>query len=116
MDPEALRDDLASRDWAPGPGDARGGTQKLISGRAFCAGFMAALSRVGAGGEYPVRAHDYVHVFCVLEGTASFALDGQEVRGGKGTAVRVPADMPHGYRNPGPQELLLLVINSPATR
>ena len=50
------------------------------------------------------------------EGSASFSLDGQEIRGGKGTVVRVPAYVAHGYRNRGPQELLLLVISSPATR
>ena len=113
---EALRDDLMARDWAPGPGGAQGVSQKVISGRAFCPGFMAALSRVAPGGEFPVHAHDYVHVFYVLEGTASFWLDGQEIRGGKGTVVRVPPDVAHGYRNRGPQELLLFVINSPATR
>ena len=113
---DALREDLTSRDWTPGPGGAQGVSQKVISGRAFCPGFMAALSRVAPGGEFPVHAHHYVHVFYVLKGAASFSLDGQEIRGGKGTVVRVPPDVAHGYRNPGPQELLLFVINSPATR
>ena len=116
IDFEVLRDDLAARDWAPGPAGTRGVSQKVISGKAFCPAFMAALSRVAPGGEFPTHAHDYVHVFTVLDGTASFTLDGQEMRGGKGTVVRVPADMPHGYTDPGPGDLLLLVINSPATR
>ena len=113
---EALRDDLMAREWVPGPGGAQGVSQKVISGKTFCPGFMAALSRVAPGGEFPEHAHGYVHVFYVLEGSASFSLDGQEIRGGKGTVVRVPPDVSHGYRHPGPQDLLLLVINSPATR
>ncbi len=113
---EVFRDDLAGRDWGPGPAGTQSVTQKVISGKAFRPAFMAALSLVAPGGEFPAHAHDYVHVFYVLEGTASFTLDGQELRGGVGTVVRVPADMAHGYRNAGPGELLLLVINSPATR
>ncbi len=46
-------------------------------------------------------------------GSASFSLDGQEIRGGMGSVAWVPLDMSHGYRNPGPQDLLLLVIKSP---
>ncbi len=116
VDLEILRDDLAAREWAPGPPGSRGVSQKVISGKAFCPGFMAALSRVAPGGEFPSHAHDYVHVFYVLEGAASFSVGRQEIRGERGTVVRVPADVPHGYRNPGPGEMLLLVINSPATR
>ena len=116
IDLDVLRDDLATREWAPGPAGTRGVTQKVISGKAFCPGFMAALTRVEPGGEFPVHAHDYVHAFTVLDGTASFTLNGQEMGGGKGTVVRVPPYMPHGYRNQGPGDLVLLVINSPATR
>jgi len=116
VDLKVFLDDLAQREWGPAPPGARGITQKILSGKAFCPGFMAALSRVAPGGEFPAHAHDYVHVFYVLEGQATFTLSGQEIQGGKGTVVRIPPDMPHAYRNPGPTDLLLLVINSPATR
>ena len=116
LDLEVLRDDLTSRDWVPGPVGAEGISQKMLSGRAFCPGFTAVLSRVAVGGGFPVHTHDYVHVFYVLEGTASFSVHGQEIPGGKGTVVRTSPHAPHGYRNPGPDEVLLLVINSPATR
>ncbi len=116
LDLEVLRDDLTLRDWVPGPAGSQGISQKMLAGRAFCPGFTAVLSRVAVGGGFPVHAHDYVHVFYILEGTASFSVHGQEIRGGKGTVVRVPPDVPHGYRNLGPDEVLLLVINSPATR
>jgi quercetin dioxygenase-like cupin family protein len=116
VDPKVFLDDLARREWIPAPPGARGITQKILSGKAFCPGFMAALSRVAPGGEFPAHTHDYVHVFYVLEGQGTFLLAGQEIRGGQGTVVRVPPGMAHAYHNPGPGELLLLVINSPATR
>jgi quercetin dioxygenase-like cupin family protein len=110
-----LQDNLTEHEWEPGPSGTTGMTMKMISAPNFTPGVTVLLSRVARGGAFPIHAHDYLHVFYVLDGTASFTLGREKVDGGAGTVIRVPSRVPHGYINSGHGDLVLLVINSYAS-
>lgn len=106
-----LTDDLTKREWEPGPSGTKGVTMKMLSARDFTPSLVAAIARMAPGGEFPVHTHDYLHVFYVLKGNGLFTIGTETVRGAAGTVVRVPAEMPNGFKNPGPDDLHLLVLN-----
>lgn len=66
----------------------------------------------------PLHSHAYRELFYVLDGTYEFTVerDGelQTVAGTPGTAVAVPPDVPHTFRNAGEDLGRLLFVHQPA--
>jgi quercetin dioxygenase-like cupin family protein len=66
----------------------------------------------------PLHTHDYRELFYVLEGTYEFALKrGDEVEtitGAAGTAIAVPPNVPHTFKNAGDGPARLLFVHQPA--
>ncbi|TFF91569.1 cupin domain-containing protein [Candidatus Thorarchaeota archaeon] len=70
-----------------------------------------ALTRVAPNGEFPTHTDDYHHVFCFIQGEGE-AWSGQsryQIEPEK--IVRVTAGTPHGYRNTGCEDMMLITIN-----
>jgi quercetin dioxygenase-like cupin family protein len=66
----------------------------------------------------PVHAHDYRELFYVLDGTYEFTLerDGrlETLVGGPGTAVAIPPNVTHTFKNAGDEPARLLFVHQPA--
>lgn len=66
----------------------------------------------------PLHKHTYRELFYVLEGTYDFTLerDGsiQTITGGAGTAISVPPDVPHTFKNSTDGPARLLFVHQPA--
>jgi mannose-6-phosphate isomerase-like protein (cupin superfamily) len=85
------------------------------------------ISTEEANGEYCVLEHHggleaappiHLHrtadeLFEVLEGRVGFWLDGQIVEARPGTTIRVPRNMPHGWRNLGDTESRMIITFIP---
>lgn len=77
----------------------------------FIDGRTLKLSVVAPGlATHPPHLHDEDEFFFVLEGTARFHLDGEEVVVGPYTSLYCPSGIPHGISNAGVGELKYLVI------
>src|SRR5256885_10076686 len=66
----------------------------------------------------PLHAHSYRELFYVLEGRYEFAVEreGQieTIVGGPGTAVAVPPNVPHTFKNATDEPARLLFVHQPA--
>jgi quercetin dioxygenase-like cupin family protein len=66
----------------------------------------------------PLHKHDYRELFYVLEGSFEFTLKrGDEVEtitGTPGTAVSIPANVPHTFKNSSDQPSRMLFVHQPA--
>lgn len=52
-------------------------------------------------------------IYTVLQGRGSFHVGGEERELGSGEAVLAPSGAPHGVRNAGPDDVVLLVFMAP---
>jgi quercetin dioxygenase-like cupin family protein len=108
-----------------GPGEGRtllvGGadyvTYKATSAETGGAYFCFEVSTTPGFGP-PLHAHSYRELFYVLEGHYEFTLerDGQveTIVGGAGTAVAVPPNVPHTFKNATDEPARLLFVHQPA--
>jgi quercetin dioxygenase-like cupin family protein len=71
------------------------------------------LTRVAAGGHFSPHRDRYGHLFYVLRGKGVFFAEGENHPLAGGSVVRIAPGEDHGYRNPGPEELVLLSLNIP---
>jgi mannose-6-phosphate isomerase-like protein (cupin superfamily) len=55
--------------------------------------------------------HPYAEVFLVEAGVAEFRVDDERVEVPTGHTVVVPADTPHGFKNPGDELLRVLSVH-----
>jgi len=66
----------------------------------------------------PLHKHSYRELFYVLEGTYEFTLERggrmETITGAAGTAVAVPPDVPHTFKNSGDSPARLLFVHQPA--
>ena len=75
---------------------------------------------VGLNAFEPGQSHElHTHagmdkVYCVVSGTGIYLLEGKEMSIRAGDLMTAPAGVPHGIRNPGPDQLLLIAILAPA--
>jgi len=72
------------------------------------------LTRVAPGGHFAPHRDRYGHLFYVLRGKGVLVAEGEEHPLAAGSVVRIVPGEDHGYRNPGPDELVLLSLNLPA--
>jgi quercetin dioxygenase-like cupin family protein len=108
-----------------GPGEGRtllvgGGDQvtyKIRSAETDGAYFCFEVSTTPGFGP-PLHTHEYRELFYVLEGTYEFTLKrGDEletISGSSGTAISVPPNVPHTFKNAGGGPARLLFVHQPA--
>ncbi len=97
--------------WEPFGGKTRDIFRKSLSATAFPSGFRASLTLAKPGGEFPAHVDPYTHIFYILEGEGEAFLEDKKIPFRRGIAWTVPAGKKHGYRNPGPGDLLLITLN-----
>ncbi len=103
--------DLNQTSWEPFGRGTKNIFRKGLSNQAFPSGFRASLTLAKPGGEFPDHVDDYGHIFYILDGEGEAWVEGQTYPFKKGLSLTVPAGKRHGYRNPGPADLLLLTLN-----
>lgn len=103
-------------DWREFGGIAEGIFVKDISTRAFSEQFNTSLFMVKPNGELPKHQHSHAHVFYFLSGEGKLWLGTETQRVKPGLVALIPNGEEHGYRNTGRTDMMLLVINTPATR
>ena len=108
-----------------GPGEGRtllvgGGdyvTYKVASAETDGAYFCFEVSTTPGFGP-PLHSHEYRELFYVLEGKYEFTLDrGDELEtivGGPGTAIAIPPNVPHTFKNASGEPARLLFVHQPA--
>ncbi len=97
--------------WEPFGGRTKDVFRKSLSAQTFPSGFKASLTLTKPGGEFPEHVDPYSHIFFVLEGKGEAVVEGLTLPLKKGTALTVAAGKKHGYKNPGPEDLLLITLN-----
>ncbi len=75
---------------------------------------LVGLNSFEAGQEHQLHAHSGMDkVYLVINGIGQFLLEGREIQLAAGEMLVAPADVPHGVRNEGPDQLLVLVFLAP---
>lgn len=69
---------------------------------------------VPPGGGPPPHRHDFEEMFSVLEGEVEVTFRGETLIARAGETINVPANSPHGFRNPGGRPARLLCMCAPA--
>ncbi|HKN93268.1 MAG TPA: cupin domain-containing protein [Thermoleophilaceae bacterium] len=108
-----------------GPGEGRsllvgGGdyvTYKVRSAESGGAYFCFEVSTTPGFGP-PLHSHEYRELFYVLEGEYEFTIQRgdqlETVMGGAGTAVAIPPNVPHTFKNATDKQARLLFVHQPA--
>jgi quercetin dioxygenase-like cupin family protein len=96
--------------WKPvRPDTARGIQGKdLLEGKT-----KIVLTRVEQGGKFASHTDGYGHLFYFLAGEGVVRVEGQDIKAGPGTVVRVAAGEEHSYENTGQDFLVLISANIP---
>jgi mannose-6-phosphate isomerase-like protein (cupin superfamily) len=68
----------------------------------------------GTGMPFLHLHRSYEEAFYVIEGEVQFQLGTEDVRAGPGSAIVVPAGVPHCFRNIGAGDVRWLVVTAPA--
>ena len=69
-----------------------------------------------ARGEGPDQhLHPYAEAFVVQAGVARFLVDGEAVEVAAGNVVVVPPQTPHGFKNPGDEQLRVVSVHPSPT-
>ena len=103
-------------DWREFGGIAKDVFVKDISTRAFSEQFNASLFMVKPNGELPKHQHSHAHVIYFLGGEGKLWVGTKTQRVKPGLVALIPSGEGHGYKNTGTTNMMLLVINTPATR
>ncbi|MFQ5758067.1 MAG: cupin domain-containing protein [Candidatus Bathyarchaeia archaeon] len=106
-------DEIAWREFG---GVTRGVFVKDLSTRAFTEKFNISLFKVEPDGEFPKHKHSHAHVLYFLKGKGKgwVGTRGYQIKPGDVALIRSGEE--HGYKNTGKSDLLLVVVNFPATR
>ncbi|MFT7668554.1 MAG: mannose-6-phosphate isomerase-like protein (cupin superfamily) [Planctomycetota bacterium] len=76
---------------------------------------LVGLNCFGPGQEHKIHAHQGIDkVYHVVEGRGLFLLDGREEEMEAGELLVAPEGVPHGIRNTGSENLVVLAILAPA--
>ena len=90
---------------------ATGGTAELFRGADFGADVSFFLNHAKPGHVTGAHRHPYPEVFAVLDGEASFTVDGATIRARGGQVLVVPAQAVHGFANVGAATLEMVSIH-----
>ena len=102
--------------WREFGGITRGVFVKDLSTRAFTEKFNLSLFKVEPDGEFPRHKHPHAHVLYFLRGEGECWIGTRSYRIKPGDVALTRGEEEHGYRNTGRSDLLLVVLNCPATR
>jgi len=89
---------------------------KDISTKMFSEGYNVSLFRVKPDGEVPRHKHSHAHVLYFLSGEGECWVGDKTYGIKSGDVALVDREVEHGYRNTGKTDMLLVVLNAPATR
>lgn len=107
---------VGGMNWREFGGVAEGILVKDISTKSFSEHFNTSLFMVEPSGELPRHQHSHAHVIYFLSGEGELwvGAETQEVK--PGLVALISSEEKHGYKNTGKTGMMLLVINTPATR
>ena len=75
---------------------------------------LVGLNSFEVGQEHHLHTHSGMDkVYLVVSGSGQFLLEDREIQLAVGEMLVAPADVPHGVRNEGPEQLLVLVFLAP---
>ena len=106
-------DEIAWREFG---GITKGVFVKDVSTRAFMEKFNISLFRVEPDGEFPKHKHSHAHVLYFLKGEGKCWIGTRSYQIKHGDVALIRSEEEHGYKNMGKSDLLLVVLNCPATR
>jgi len=107
---------LEEVDWREFGGNTKGVFFKDISTKTFTERFNVSLFRVKPGGEFPSHKHSHAHVLYFLGGSGECWIGTKTYEIKPKDVALVQSEVEHGYKNTGDTDLLLVVLNAPATR
>jgi quercetin dioxygenase-like cupin family protein len=103
-------------EWRAFGHNTKGVFFKDVSTRVFREGFNVSLFRVKPDGEVPRHRHSHAHVLYFLSGEGECWVGAKTYEIKPGDVALVDREVEHGYKNTGDTDLLLVVLNAPATR
>ena len=86
----------------------------LISGAETAGRYCLIDMHVPAGGGPPPHRHDFEEMFTLLEGELEFTFRGKTSTIRTGSAVNIPANAPHAFRNASGAAVRMLCMATPA--
>jgi len=107
---------LEETEWRPFGGSTKGVLVKDISTKAFAEEFNLSLFKVEPNGEFPGHRHPHSHVLYFLSGKGECWVGKKQYNTKPSDVALIQANEEHGYKNTRREDMLLLVLNSPATR
>jgi len=107
---------LKETEWRPFGGATKGVLVKDISTKAFAEEFNLSLFKVEPGGEFPRHRHPHAHVLYFLSGEGECWVGKKQYNAKPGDVALIQANEEHGYKNTSGTDMLLVVLNKPATR
>ncbi|WP_189226131.1 cupin domain-containing protein [Saccharothrix coeruleofusca] len=119
----AIPDDDLTRSLTVAHPDAPGATHLSIAGNTYTVLITGEQTngqyclidmRVPDGGGPPPHRHDFEEMFTVLEGEIEFTFRGEKRVVKAGSAVNVPANAPHNFRNVSGAPARMLCVCAPA--
>lgn len=95
----------------PGTFALPGSSAERFEGEGYGLGLSYFLVRTPQGKGVALHRHPYAEMWLVLEGEATFHLDGGDRTAGAGHTVIVPAQTWHGFTNRGHTPLLMVCLH-----
>jgi len=89
---------------------------KDLSNKEFSEHFNISLFRVERDGEFPIHNHSHSYIMHFLSGTGELLVEQRLTNAKPGLVAKIESNEDHGYRNTGRDDLILIVLNTPATR
>jgi quercetin dioxygenase-like cupin family protein len=102
--------------WREFGGITKGVFVRDVSTRTFTEKFSISLFKVEPDGGFPKHRHPHAHVFYFLRGKGICWIGTKSFQIKPGYVALIRSEEEHGYLNTGKSDLLLVVLNCPATR
>ena len=104
---QTIVNNIKQGDWKPHPISAGVEIKPILSGQEGL-GFKSLYVRIPPGQELPPHTHDVTEVIYFISGVASVLVNGERVDCSEGTVIVAPANVEHGAKNNGDQDVYLL--------
>ena len=103
-------------EWREFGHNTKGVFFKDMSTKAFREWFNVSLFKVKPSDEFPSHKHSHAHVLYFLSGKGECWIGGKTYEIKPNDVALVDGEVEHGYKNIGNTDMLLVVLNAPATR
>lgn len=84
--------------------------QWLISRETGAPNFSMRRFTVEKGGEIKEHSHDWEHEIYILQGEATVKVGNDTFTASKDTAIYIPPNVPHSYKNTGDEALIFICV------